>query len=123
MGKREQVDFHSVPEHQLGMDKRLHNWARWCASRSVGYSCPMFRWAKPAQHWDPVYPPPPVDTIDAMRIEKGVCALPENHRAALQWCYVLRFAPAKACRTLGVAMDTLAKLVIDGRQMLANRGV
>lgn len=121
--KRQHVDFLAVPDHQSSIHDRLVNWALWCAVRPGRYSCPTFRWAKPAQHWDAIEPRPAIDGIDAQAMEKGVCALPNLHRAALQWCYVYRFSPAKACRILAVRMDTLGKVVSDGRQMLINRRV
>lgn len=63
----------------------------------------------------------PVDSSDASRIAKGVAALPEPHRLAVQWYYVRPVAPARACQMIGTTQPGLAQLVSDGRVMLRNR--
>lgn len=123
MPTKPDIDFAFVPEHQREIDERLHNWARWCIGRPFRWTSPIFRLAKPAQHWEPVDVRADVDIIDASRLEKGVAALPEKHREAVRWCYVYRSPPWKACRLLAVQQDTLYRLVADGRQMLVNRGI
>lgn len=122
---REFVDFHHVEPHQRDIDKRLANWARWCNGSTARMVSPMFR----------LTPPPPrvradmayqigdvVDSADAVKVAKGVAALPEYHRLALNWNYIKPVAPRRACQTLGTTMEGLARLVRDGRQMLINRG-
>jgi DNA-directed RNA polymerase specialized sigma24 family protein len=124
--KTQMVDFHAVEPHQREIDRRLHNWARWCNGTSVGLTSPMFRMA----------PPPPrvrgdlayasagaVDRMDAQRIAKAVAALPAQHRASINWCYVKPVSPRRACQAIGVSMEELDRLVRDGRQMLINRNV
>lgn len=123
---RAQVDFHAVEPHQRAIDKRLANWAKWCNGTSAPMTSPMFR----------MTPPPPrvradmaymisdvLDTADAAKVAKGVAALPQSHRAAINWSYVKPVAPRRVCQVLGTTMEGLAKLVRDGRQMLINRDV
>ena len=43
----------------------------------------------------------PVDTLDAVLVEKAVYALPEKHREAVRWWYVYRRNPAAMARSLG----------------------
>lgn len=120
--KRDAIDFHAVPEHQLAMDARLYNWAR--AQRSkTGQDCaPMFRQYRSSDQWaGSAAASSPVDQRDAAKINKAWQQLPGNHRAAIKWHYVTPGSPTKACRAIGCTMDDLARLVVDGRQMLINR--
>ena len=48
--------------------------------------------------------------------------LPEKHRLAVSWHYIRPVNPSRARKQLGVTLDGLQRLVIDGRQMLINRG-
>ena len=63
----------------------------------------------------------PVDTLDAVLVEKAVYALPEKHREAVRWWYVYRRNPAAMARSLGVSKQGLADLVVAGRTMLQNK--
>lgn len=115
------VDFHLVrPEHAT-IHAELQNWARWCFSRGAPDSHPMFRWAKPAQHWHAVEIQEVTDPIAAMRIEKAVQKLPAKHRGAVRWSYVFQGPPRKAASNLGLTLDGLAGMVHDARTMLKNR--
>lgn len=118
------IDFHAVEPHQREMDRRLHNWARWCNGRSAPATSPMFRMA----------PPPPrvrgemayqsadtIDRMDAQKVAKAVTALPTPNRLALSWHYIKPVNPRKACQNIGCSMEGLAQHVRDGRQMLMNR--
>jgi DNA-directed RNA polymerase specialized sigma24 family protein len=120
------IDFHAVEEHQREIDRRLYNWAKWCNGSNVPMTSPMFR----------MTPPPPrvradmayqmadsVDRMDAMKIAKAVIALPDKHRAAVNWAYVKPVNPRRACQSIGVSPDDLALLLRDGRQILINRKV
>lgn len=124
MRTKEYVDFHAVEPHQREIDARLRNWARWCNGTGAPATSPMFRLA----------PPPPrvrgefayqsadvVDPMDAQKIAKAVAALPDDHRASINWNYVKPVAPKRACQAIGCSMDGLYKLVRDSRQMLINR--
>ena len=120
------VDFHAVEEHQREIDRRLHNWAKWCRGSNVPMTSPMFRMTPtpPLVRGDMAYQmADTIDRMDAMRIAKAVVALPDGHRAAVNWAYVKPVNPARACRAIGVSMDGLALLLRDGRQMLINRKV
>lgn len=122
---RTAVDFNAVPEHQQAMDKRLQNWARWANGRAKPPCAPMFRLYKPsdARRKDVDDIPPPVDTLDAQRVQKGVSALPTPHRLSLSWCYITRTNPRRAAQNVGESLEGLARLIQDGRQMLMNRGI
>ena len=65
----------------------------------------------------------PVDRADAAKVAKGVAALPEKHRKAVQWCYVMRSSIGSGRRYVVATSADLARLVVDARSMLVNRGV
>ena len=116
------VDFHQVEAHQREIDGRLKNWAMSCNSSGPPQVSPMFRLYRP-DNWERGTARVPVDHADAARIAKGVAALPEKHRKAINWAYLKPVNPRRACQEIGVSMDGLALLLRDGRQMLINRKV
>ena len=83
----------------------------------------MFRLYRADEHWEGNNSSVSVDSIDASKIAKAVVALPLQNRLAINWCYVVSSNPKKACKSLGVNMSGLFKSIVDGRQMLVNRGV
>ena len=121
----QQVDFHVVEQNQREIDRRLLNWGKWCNGTGAPSTSPMFR----------LCPPPPrvrgdlnmhashVDTADAAQIAKAVSALPDSHRAAVNWAYVKPVSPRRACQTIGTSMVGLQLLLRDGRQMLINHKI
>mgnify|MGYP006393552631 FL=1 len=117
------VDYNYVkPEHEA-VHERLSNWARWVRVRPHGWqTAPMFRmYQSRARQWEAPVIQNPVDTLDAVLVEKAVSALPEKHRAAVRWSYVHCGNPVGMARTLGVSKQGLADLVGSGRTMLKNR--
>lgn len=128
--RRPMVDFAAVPVSQWRMHDRLENWARWCRGASgesarLGESTPMFRLFRSGEarraYGEEISVP--VDKGDALLIAKGVAALPEKHRRALQWHYLDGRNPTRAAKSLAVTHERLAELVRDARTMLMNRGV
>ena len=122
--KRDSIDFHQVPQHQREMDNRLANWARWCMGSYRPETNALARLLAPTAASRGHYiltGAPPVDTKDAGKIAKGVAELPEKHRLAVSWHYIRPVNPSRARKQLGVTLDGLQRLVIDGRQMLINR--
>lgn len=120
---RQPVDFHAVEPAHFAIHERLVNWARWCHGNG-GRTCqPMFRLYRAPEHWGLQEVGVTIDTLDATAMQKGVSGLPEGHRKAVSWCYVLRNNPRKAAQGLAVSMEGLALLIRDGRVMLINRGV
>lgn len=120
--KRDAIDFHLVPDHQLAIHWRLVNWSRWCNGRPGNNCSPMFRGYRSTDVWSAPEIGTPVDKLDAAKVAKAVVALPEKHRAAVNWHYVKPVAPMRAARELAVSLAELAQLVRDGRQMMINRG-
>lgn len=119
------VDFGHVPVHQAAIDARLINWARWSYNRSEsGGVSPMFRMHRStdANQQYGLLCANPIDHIDAQAVQKAVSLLPAPHRMALSWCYIKRNNPRKAAQLLGHSLAGLARLIVDGRQMLINRG-
>ena len=117
------VDFCYVPQHQEAMHARLGNWARWVRIRPHGWQThPMWRKSLTSRQWD-IEPhiSTSTDLLDALLIERTVSKLPEKHRDALRWFYVLRADPAGTARRLEVSRAGLMELVYDGRAMVANR--
>lgn len=119
---REAVDFHFVPEHQEAMHMRLLNWARAQRNSSGSATAPMFRQYRSSDQWAQPNVSMPVDQRDAAKINKAWQQLPGKHRASLAWHYITPGSPTKACKGIGCTMADLARLVVDGRQMLVNRG-
>lgn len=124
--KRDAVDFHQVPEHQEAMHCRLLNWARAQRNEQRPQSSPMFEQYRSSDQWATPSVSMPVDQRDAARINAAWQQLPTKHRAALKWHYInppREGSPTKACKAIGCTMEDLARLVVDGRSMLINRGV
>ena len=121
---REYVDFHEVSEAHGPIHARLQNWARSLHSKAGRSAAPMFRgYQSPAvARWDQ-QAAMPVDQGDARRIGVAVSGLPEPHRKALHWSYVLQSSPTAGRRYVGCTAEQLQRYVVDGRQMLVNRGV
>lgn len=117
------VDFHAVqPEHAV-MHARLANWASWVAVRGTHWMGPIWKMGKSnGRQWDIPELRAPIDTLDAVEVEKAVSKLPDKHRTAVRWAYVYKDAPIKRCRELAVSMEGLDGLVRAGRTMLINRG-
>ncbi len=123
MRVQEAVDYNYVkPEHEA-IHARLVNWERWVRVRPHGwFTHPMWRNSRTSRQWEvSPYIGVPVNTIDAMLIEKAVSALPVKHREAVRWWYVYRRDPVAMARNLGVSKQGLADLVEAGRTMLKNR--
>ena len=123
MRVQETVDYcHVQPQHEA-IHARLTNWARWVKVRPQGWPThPMWRKALTSKQWDASpHIPNPVNTLDAVVVEKAVSALPEKHRAAVRWSYVHSGNPVAMARALAVSKQGLADLVDSGRTMLQNR--
>lgn len=123
MRVQETVDYTHVPERHEAIHARLENWARWVRVRPHGWQvAPMFRlYQSKARQWEAPVIQNPVDTLDAVLVEKAVYALPDKHREAVRWWYVYRRDPVAMARNLGVSKQGLADLVDAGRTMLQNR--
>ena len=123
MRVQEAVDYNHVPERHAAIHARLENWALWVRVRPHGWqTAPMFRmYQSRARQWEAPVIQNPVDTLDAVLVEKAVAALPEKHRAAIRWSYVHAGNPVAMARTLAVSKQGLADLVDAGRTMLKNR--
>ena len=117
------VDYNHVPERHTAIHARLENWRRWVIVRPHGWqTAPMFRmYQSRARQWEAPVIQNPVDTLDAVLIEKAVSALPDKHRDAIRWWYVHAGNPVAMARRLGVSKQGLADLVDAGRTMLQNR--
>lgn len=112
-----------VPEAHQAVDAELRNWGRWACSESrPDTTSPMFRLFR-ASHARGAYgaptPAPAVESHKALRIERVVRELPELHRQVIRGWYVVQARPHQLCRVLGVRPDTLARLLDDGRSMVA----
>lgn len=123
--KREDIDMHSVPEHQRAIHERLVNWARWVEVRPHYAMSPMFRimgYRSNSRQWHAPEIRPMVDLLDALAVEKTMRHLPEKNRTALQWHYLYACLHlGKVCKFIGVSKEGLQKLVVDARQMVDNR--
>ena len=114
------IDFHRIEPHQAAIHERLVNWANWVAVRPHSRVQPMFRYYRPAQHWEAKEFRTPCDLIDAQAIEKVVGQLPHDHAFARRWAYVWRMSVGDARRAIGVSTAGLHRYLRDGRQMVLN---
>lgn len=123
MRVQETVDYNYVHERHADIHARLENWRRWVIVRPHGWQvAPMFRlYQSKSRQWEAPVIQNPVDTLDAVLMEKAVSALPEKHRAAIRWSYVHAGNPVAMARSLAVSKQGLADLVDAGRTMLNNR--
>lgn len=113
------VDFTQVkPEHESIHD-RLLNWARWCKGSKGQNVHPMFRQYR-NDYWEPAPTPTSSNVIDAVEVQKIMKDIPEAHRIALQWFYVVKCGPRKVCMALGESMAGLETLLHNGRAMAGN---
>ncbi len=118
------VDYNHVQDRHQAIHARLENWRRWVTVRHHhGWATDtLFRmYQSKARQWHAPVIQTPVDTLDAVLVEKAVAALPEKHREAVRWWYVYRRDPVATARSLGVSKQGLADLVDAGRTMLNNR--
>ena len=106
-------DLNHIEQRHAAIDTRLGQWARWVRVRpSGGATAPMFRmYQSKARQWHAPVIQTPVDTLDAVLVEKAVAALPEKHRAAVRWSYVFSGNPVAMARSLAVSKQGLADLV------------
>ena len=122
---RESVDFNAPIEPRYReIHGRLENWA--CSLRGSlggGNESPMFRLFRSNDNFEARIVSVAVDTHDAHKIHKGVLALPEQHRVAINWFYVRPIAIIRIRKMLGCTKEGLNDLVKAGRTMLVNRGV
>ena len=116
------VDYNHVQDRHQVIHERLENWRRWVIVRPHGWqTAPMFRmYQSKSRQWHAPVIQTPVDTLDAVLVEKAVAALPEKHRAAIRWWYVHACNPVAMARALVVSKQGLADLVNAGRTMLGN---
>lgn len=123
MRVQEAVDYNYVYERHAAIHARLENWEKWLRPRISGWHThPMWRNSRTSKQWEvSPYIGVPVNTIDAMLIEKAVAALPVKHRDALRWYYVRKGNPVAMARQLALSKQGLADLVDSGRTMLQNR--
>jgi DNA-directed RNA polymerase specialized sigma24 family protein len=123
--QRDAIDFHLVADAHLGIHARLENWARWVRVRPHGWQvAPMFKQYR--SNWRQWHEPilrASINVPEAVEMEKAVSLLPEKHREAIRWCYVLAGSPGLIARSLGVSKQGLSDLIHAGRLMLINRGL
>lgn len=120
--KDERIDLHAVQPVHYVIHGRLENWARYVRDgEGKGATQPMFRHYRPyLVAREPGGEAP--DSLDAMKVEKGVCGLPEKHAYAIRWCYVFPWRnERRVCRLLALQPLDLSGLIHDSRAMLKNR--
>src|SRR4051794_9226888 len=122
MSGRDAVDFYEIRPAHVEIHARLMNWARWArGGRGGGAMLPMFQNYRAEGYHELAVAGTPIDTLDAVALQKLFVGVPEKHRWALQWSYVSPFIhPAKVCRVLAISRAGLGELVHDGRAMIKN---
>ncbi len=121
---REPVDFFIIRISHDVIHGRLINWSRWANPRGARTSTlPMFHGYKPYLYPEVKGGGIPIDTLDAVAVQKLMAHIPEKHRWVIQWTYQYPFISVpKVCRRLAVSREGLAELLHDARSMLNNRG-
>ena len=120
--KRDAVDFHRIDPAHTKIDARLWNWKLWCNGNPRSIIQPMFMLYR-ADDYERELSGVVIDRLDAQKMQNGVSALPDNHRAAITWHYVAPCSPMRIARALGETLQGLGALVTSGRQMLINRRI
>lgn len=118
-----QIDFNAVSYAHEPIHERLVNWARWVRPRASSWVHPMWRGFKSNEIWTGPTAAAPIDPLDAQAVEKGVSALPEQHRFSIRWCYVYGGQPRKAAAHVGETLEGLQALIVNSREMLINRRI
>lgn len=115
-------DYHHVSPEHADIHARLVNWALWADPRTASTVAPMFRlFRSKARQWHQPRLQPALDTLDAIRIEHAVRALPQDQCEAIRWCYVRRTTPARQIRAIGCTYEGLYHLIQAGRGNLSVR--
>lgn len=114
------VDYNQIPPEQLPIHERLVNWERWQRGGNAGNVHPMFRQYRPQGYAEPIAPST-VNSLDAVEVQKVMKDIPERQRIAVQWFYILRTNPTRACKAIGCSHEGLKALIEDGRTMIKNR--
>lgn len=125
---KEYVDFNVIPPQQVAMHIRLENWARFCrgGDKQAGKAgSPMFDLyrSSDARRAYGTETSIPVNKEDGAKLHGAVASLPDKPRRALQWCYLRPKAPGLESVRLGVTMEGLRDLILEGRELLTERGV
>lgn len=126
MRRDDYIDFHAVAREHFKIHERLTNWGRWCNGSYAPGVAPGFElYRSPAdsnsESLDDLTTVR-IDGGDACRVNSLVLTLPENRRAALNWCYCRPIAPKRQARDMGISPAELAWLLGDGRQRLMDQG-
>jgi len=118
----------------VNIDAALENWARWvrvrqtqghCASIEYRYRSKLRPDETPTGWGDwltasPIPPLPPVDTLQALTVERVMRFIPEGHRKALFLFYVVRSPYRICCKRLHLGYDRWERFIQDARGMVAN---
>lgn len=113
------IDFNHIDDSHSAVHTRLLNWSRWVTPTSQTLLCPMFRQVKSAAwQWHTPEIRETVDILDAIKMEKQVCSLPDRQRLAIKWAYVQRTRPGKATRRIAQTDRDLMELIRNARQSL-----
>ena len=113
-------DFAKIEPHQGAIHERLRNWARWVSVAPGRQVSSMFKLYRPPQPWEPKEFREPCDLLDAQRVEKLVCGLPDLFKGVLRWYYVAPTPVWVASKALGHSQTGLYKVLRDARQAMIN---
>lgn len=113
------VDFGHVPPEHADIDKRLHNWARWCIGGGGRGTHPMFASFRSSETWVASDTHVPVDPFDAQCLENAVNRLAHRQAAAVRWAYVYpSVSPRKVAVALACSLDLLREALDQARSVL-----
>lgn len=118
--KRNTYDFAHVEPHHAAIHERLRNWSRWVSVQPARQVSSMFKLYRPAQHWHEKEFREPCDLLDAQVVEKLVCSLPGHLSGPLKWYYVYDNPVSRACSSMGMSKEALARSLREARQALIN---
>ena len=118
------TDFHRVDERHRDIDQRLERWGRWITRHPRAWKVlPMFaQYRSHAWQWETPEVIASGTPAENWEIERAVSLLPDKHRTAIRWAYAWPWVPVRAVRQhLGLTGPDLQRVLVDGRDILANR--
>ncbi len=86
------------------------------ADSMTGAICESMRKAALGNVWSGHDQRDPVDEADAVRIERGMRALPVAQRLLLHWCYIEQARPEVVCRKLSIPVRPASEFVSRFRE-------
>jgi hypothetical protein len=122
---------------QVDVVAELENWGRWVRGGHGGISqCESiegnyrrrrvpgetdYGWGDYLTEPPPADPPPPIDVLQALAVERTMRFLPRPHRIALKLKYVRKLSPDRICGRLAIPYDMWEVFLLHAQLLVKNR--